>query len=848
MLAGCREPGEPAYGDQVGRGNVAGAVRLWAHSEIRRRWPSLVLLGVLAGLAAGLAMAAIDGAQRTETAYRRMRAQLFGADAVFFPSQVGISDADVSKLSQIPEVVAWGGFTSTPAQFDEFPGQGGPLVQVGSDWLTTIERAKVIAGRLPDPARDDEAVINVPVEKVGGRVGMTLTWRSLSPADVKALGGYPPDGWDWTKATGPVTKLRIVGVVRQPMESVLSFASTPVVWASSTWAREHLASSAVDFNNAVVRLRHGASDVAAFEAAVARVYGRDDIPVKDLSDDIKRVQRSLDLERAALLLFAAAVIVASVVLLGQAFVRSVRAGSEGAPALRALGLGRRDLMAGLMGPHVLTIAIAAATAPATAAALSTRFPIGLGRRLDPALGFHVDGGALAVGVAITVVALGAVCGLVAWLTVRRVSSPRRAPRPQLVGVATRVGASVPAAVGVSMALEPPQSRAGATARPALVAAIVGVIGVVGAVTLVRGIDDVLHRPERVGQNWDLEAEPTSGPGETTLQSIRTNLAANHDIDAFALISRAPVIVTGKGDVPLYSVQNLGGSIRFTVLEGRAPAADDELALGPRTASLLRAGVGDQIAVGPSSRPMKVVGVTLLAQTPHTSFDEGAWVTPAALDAITGTTWDAREGYIFVRVSGRASVDAVASQLNSSGFFVAHPSAPPDVREPCQRAQPSPVPGRLPRAARAGSGGPRPPAPAHARGSLARHRRVPRARHHAPRQAGGVRHAGKPPRSAHCPRHRHPARRRRRPAVVACARRLAVVRLRRPAGGAGAARDSARRVGSTGGSWHCGQPAVRAVDCERRRYSAPSSRHAGGPSQMPRWAVMRPSFSAWTRAS
>ena len=142
---------------RVSSSGTAPAVRLWARSELRHRWVALVLLGVLAGLAAGLAMAAIDGAGRAATAYQRMRAKQLGADAVFFPSQVGVDNADLSKLNQMPEVAAWGGFAATPGNIDEIPGgDTSPLVTVGSDWFDTIERAKVLEGRLPDPTRDDE--------------------------------------------------------------------------------------------------------------------------------------------------------------------------------------------------------------------------------------------------------------------------------------------------------------------------------------------------------------------------------------------------------------------------------------------------------------------------------------------------------------------------------------------------------------------------------------------------------------------------------------------------------------------------------------------------------------------
>src|SRR2546423_10773152 len=50
---------------------AGGAIRLWARSELGRRWKALVALGVIAGLAGGLALAAVAGARRTSTAYGR---------------------------------------------------------------------------------------------------------------------------------------------------------------------------------------------------------------------------------------------------------------------------------------------------------------------------------------------------------------------------------------------------------------------------------------------------------------------------------------------------------------------------------------------------------------------------------------------------------------------------------------------------------------------------------------------------------------------------------------------------------------------------------------------------------
>jgi ABC-type lipoprotein release transport system permease subunit len=428
--------------------------------------------------------------------------------------------------------------------------------------------------------------------------------------------------------------------------------------------------AAAGFNNALVRLRDGAADVPAFKAAIARVFGRDDIPVKDLADDVKRVQRSLEVERTALWLFAGAVILAAAVLTGQAFVRSVRAGSEPVPVLRAIGLSRGGLASGLCAPHAVSVVVAAVVAVVAAVGFSTRFPIGLARELDLDRGPHVDGAVLAVGVLATVVITAGTCALVAWLTVRRAAGWSRAGRTQLVGVATRAGASVPAAVGTSLALERAPTRSGLSGRPALLAAIVGVFGVVGAVTLVGGIDDVLHQPERTGQTWDLGAYTALGVADGA-----NVLAATPDVSAFALRSRVPSVVNGV-DAPLYAVESLQGDIHFVTLQGRAPQSADEVALGPNTATKIHARIGDKVAAGRSGQVFEVTGITLLAQTPHSSFDEGALLTPMGFRTAVGDALSVDEALIRLRPG--APIDADINELASKGFGATLPIQPPDV--------------------------------------------------------------------------------------------------------------------------------------------------------------------------
>jgi ABC-type lipoprotein release transport system permease subunit len=628
-----------------------------------------VLLGLLAGLAVGLVTAAVSGAQRSSTAYPRMREQLKAADAVFFPSQLRIDDADVTQLSTIPEVAAWSGFALGPGELGGLDG-GGLFITVGDGWFRTIERAKVLEGRLPDPSRDDEMVINEPARRLGLRVGQTLTDHEYSPADFEAV---DRDGTSLSldQLHGPVVKMKIVGVVRMPMDSVLTFATEPELYPSPGFYAKHHADMAIFFTNAFVRLRHGAADLAAFQSHVAQVYGSSDIPVKDLSDDVKRVQNSTDVERSALLLFAAAAVLASLVLVGQAFVRSTQAEADAVPVLNAMGLDPPALVVGLALPHAVTVVVAALTAMATTYGLSARFPIGLARQLDPDLGYHLQPGYLLVAAVAAVVVASAMALGAAWLSTRAALVRDRVRRTRVVGAVSRTGAPVPAAVGASLALEQAGGRRGTVpVRSALAAATAAVLGVVGAVTLVGGINDALDHPARSGRTWRLEAEATS------LDQIE-HPPAVPGLRDLALVSRFPATVRHK-DVPFYALDELRGSVRFVVLNGREPSGDDEVMLGAGSAKVLGLGLGDTVRADTGGPALRVVGIGLTTQTPHSTFDEGALVSMRTVDTVSGTTMGDRDANFLINPERGTKVATLQAALAKVGIDAAPPEVAADV--------------------------------------------------------------------------------------------------------------------------------------------------------------------------
>lgn len=636
------------------------AVAIWAGRETARRWRALVALGVLAGLAGGLALAAVAGARRTETAYQRFREATGRSDAIVFATLAGVYDPDYTAVRNLPEVEDAGEFALAPvAAVDP---EMGTLAPNDDRLYRTLNRPLLSAGRLPDPSREDEVVINdLAADRFGLDVGDRVTLA------------YSTDFEDWEGApSGPTLEATVVGIGLSNMEFM--YPAEPGFAPSAALLHNHPEIPRAP--QLVVRLRPG-TDVASFRRRVAEVMGIPDIPVRDQSEDTKRITNGTGLERSALLLFAAAVALAGVVLVGQALARTVYGLAEPARSLRALGFTRRGLVAGLVLPFGVTAATGTVAAAAVAVALSPRFPVGLAGKVEPDPGAHVDWLVLGPGAAL--VALASLAG--AAVAALRATSwrPGRDPavtRLSALRILRRVG-PLPAVIGAGLALERGRGDKALPVRPALVSAAAAVVGVVGAFGLVEGIDDALARPERSGQFWDAGFLPDE---EHPVPAVVETVAGDDRVAEVARIREAEVEAAGHG-VPVYALEVFKGNPAFTLLGGRPPAGADEMTLGPATARALDRGIGDTVRIGgDEGRDARVVGIGLTPQTPHFSFDQGAWLSVEGFEAVAARTHDgADEAVVIVLRSGvpvEATVEELAGRLG--GVEVERVSLPQDV--------------------------------------------------------------------------------------------------------------------------------------------------------------------------
>jgi hypothetical protein len=596
------------------------AAWLWGRSELRARWRSWVILGLLAGATFGLAAAGLAGARRTSVALPRYLAAMHVPTAAVLANDPSFDEAQRRAVAALPEVKATYPFEIALAIQDRPINDGGALIP------TTAASAKllsgiIVKGRAPDPTRADEVVVDQNLERQFGLgLGSTMTLAQSIPPEARA--SIPPAMLPRNGNPDFERQLRVVGISK----SVDSNAS----WAPSSGFYAKYGPRIAGFINEFATLRNGEADLPDFQVGVDKIVGH---PVNIESfaqlQGIPKTRNILRVERDGLLIFALAVLIVGGVLVGQALVRAVSAGAAELPTWRAIGADRRIAVRALVLPATLSAAVGAVTGLGVAIVLSERFPIGVARRYDLDVGFHADWLVLGFAVlAVVLAVLTTATGSALWAVGGRRSGNRT---PSTVGRwTTRAGLPPALAIGSRLAMEPGRGRRAVPVRSALIGAVVGVLGVVGCFTFRAGLSDAVASPQRSGIVWDYEV--ASGAGEIAAKDIAT---IAHDREVQAAFRGIWVRAVGINGVatPTFGTTTLKGGLTPVVLSGHAPHGPSEIAFGPGTLHQMRLQVGDHVQVGDRrAHTATVVGTALLPATSHTDYDQSAWVTAAGLRA------------------------------------------------------------------------------------------------------------------------------------------------------------------------------------------------------------------------
>jgi hypothetical protein len=266
---------------------------------------------------------------------------------------------------------------------------------------------------------------------------------------------------------------------------------------------------------------------------------------------------------------------------------------------------------------VITAVTGAVIAVVVALLASPLMPLGLARDAEPDPGFDLDRLVLGAGLAAIVLVVIGVAALASAVSVRREA---RDPTDEVASTRLGRAASVdalrpPIAAGLRLALQRGQGRAATPLPSAVLGTVLAIAGIVAASVFGASLAALDGTPAAYGYNWDAHVylrpsddvaagRPCSGydpaivddsviSGVATLCSVTVSIA-DHSTNAVGIAVKH-------------------GRIEPTVIDGRAPRAPDEAALGTDTLAATHLAIGDRVAIaeGSEGEQYRIVGTVVL---------------------------------------------------------------------------------------------------------------------------------------------------------------------------------------------------------------------------------------------
>ena len=235
------------------------AAGMWARAELRARWKAWVLLGLLAGVTVGIAAAGIAGARRTDNAVPNLVTASRIPTAAVLLNDPRFDDAQLAKMAALPPVRAVYPFLVGVSTSVLRPsGVDGSLIPT-TPATTRVLAGALVDGRLPDPRRADEVVVD---ENMRNRHGLDLGSTMLVGATASELAHLPPSLAPPAGYLPYRQRLTVVGIAKS--------ASSDETWTPSSAFYEKYGRHLARLENFFVDLHGGESAIPRFAAALSR--------------------------------------------------------------------------------------------------------------------------------------------------------------------------------------------------------------------------------------------------------------------------------------------------------------------------------------------------------------------------------------------------------------------------------------------------------------------------------------------------------------------------------------------------------------------------------------------------
>ncbi|NAS21358.1 FtsX-like permease family protein [Herbidospora sp. NEAU-GS84] len=592
-----------------------GFLTAWFGVEARRRRRDLCVLVLLVAAGVSVVSAALAGARRGESALDRLRAVTLPAHALISNQDPGL---DWERVRALPGVEAVAPYAIAPFYVDDMPLNWFCIPPVDAALWRHLERPVLLAGRLPDPARADEVVVQHRFTVLYGKtVGDTVTIKLNTPEEADLLANA---GGGLAGGHGPRITARIVGVIRSPRFAD-GVDGPGVVLPSSglyrTYRDNLMGTSGRGFSIALARLTDGAAGVPRLRAQMAALTGQP-MQVDDLGATDRHYDRLTSYQALTVLAFGLAALAVAAVSTGLYVARVVESAQADLRVLRAGGLTpRQETAAAALGPVAAGLA-GSVLGVGAAAAASVWTPIGAAAGFEPAPGLDVDLLVLAPPLVVVPVLIALEVAVLTWA--------RRTPRPPAGSVVA------PAVVRLNLPVQVVTGLRHALSRT-VTGTVTGIFGLVAALTFAAGVADAAGDPARFGQTH--QAMVFHGQNGEHVEGVLGKTARDPDVTGVA-DARAAMVSAGDVVFVVYGVAPVSGRVPPMVVRGRPPTTDGEVLLAVGTANRMGADVGDRVRLtGPDGAgEFRVSAVGLLPVGVSNTYDDGALLTSGGYDRLS----------------------------------------------------------------------------------------------------------------------------------------------------------------------------------------------------------------------
>ena len=617
----------------------------------------MTVFALVLGIGGGIALTALAGARRTDTAIGQFVSYSHPDDGAFLfgdpstPPRVSGPAADSLSLLpaerrvvDLPQVAQYfrAPYLFVTSSRAGYTGQSLNAIGAADTALfRTVDRPLVVAGTLPDPKRPDDVAINeLAADGRHLHVGSHLLLYAASAAQVRSGALTNSASYTPTALQGPTFRVRVAGIVRFPqdIDAVLpladkqdvSYEGQENVYLTPAFLPQLAARLGIPVQQIPslrpfvgVRLRHeGAADWDTFAArrpgpsAVPGVLASARQRPTTSGPGAASTQHGVHLEVVALLLFGGIAALVTLLLVSQAIARMVMLEGDDYGILRGFGASKRQLIAIVLTRALLIGAAGSALAVVVATLGSTIMPIGPARQAEIHPGVNFDPQVLLLGF-VGLLAFVAVCALIpAWRVSRPPAALSRAgfEGPLSAGKERANGsfgwAPLVARIGVQFGLDAGRGTRRVPVVGAVLTASLAVAAVVAALTFGASLGHLVESPRQQGWNWNVLVGNPNSTQDLEGQT-KALLAHNHFVSGYSAIAilagadQGTIVIDGKTVDSLLAFDPMKGSVYPPLLEGHAPRAANQAVFATETLKELHRRVGQTVQVQSPSGPVTI---------------------------------------------------------------------------------------------------------------------------------------------------------------------------------------------------------------------------------------------------